>query len=418
VLDGARVQLGTFDSLALATDAWQHAETAARRGGRAGDPRAAGARSPTSPRSTSRPSSSPPRPCKSYTSHVAHTTIPCFGTVPVADITPAMIGAWMSQAQAAGRPLRSRVAHRATLSSVLQWAVDSGLRPINPVHVVRAPARAPLRRRRPVLKPEQWPQLRREFHDYGPETQLLVDAAIDTGLRWGELTDLRAGHVVARTPVYVKVETVVTWPGEQFSASGDVVERKQYTKGAEDRRVDLSAAVARRLLEHIATHRLAPGDLLFHADRVRAEHAAWRARRDAEATAAWEAEWQTRLAAEPRPVGRYTKALPGGRVRTGEHATSSTYSLGCRCAHCAYANTAYNRTRRQALRGDDAPRRRGPQRRGRPESREGGSARSGSATSSGDRRCSGRVSSGCTGTTCATRTPPGCSPPAFRRAAS
>ena len=37
VLDGSRVQLGTFDSVALATDAWQHAETAARRGGRAGD---------------------------------------------------------------------------------------------------------------------------------------------------------------------------------------------------------------------------------------------------------------------------------------------------------------------------------------------------------------------------------------------
>lgn len=100
--------------------------------------------------------------------------------MPVADITPAMIGAWMSEAQAAGRPLRSRIAHRATLSLVLQWAVDSGLRPINPVHVVRAAARAPLRRRRPVLKPEQWPQLRREFHDDGAETQLLVDVAIDT----------------------------------------------------------------------------------------------------------------------------------------------------------------------------------------------------------------------------------------------
>lgn len=83
------------------------------------------------------------------------------------------------------------------------------------MHVVRGPARTPLRRRRPVLKHEQWPQLRREFLDYGPETQLLLDVAIDTGLRWGELTDLRAGHVVSRTPVYVKVETVVTWPGEQ-----------------------------------------------------------------------------------------------------------------------------------------------------------------------------------------------------------
>ena len=34
-LDGARVQLGTYDSFALATDAWQQAETIAHRGGRA-----------------------------------------------------------------------------------------------------------------------------------------------------------------------------------------------------------------------------------------------------------------------------------------------------------------------------------------------------------------------------------------------
>jgi hypothetical protein len=30
VLGGARVQLGTFGSFSLATDAWQHAETTAR----------------------------------------------------------------------------------------------------------------------------------------------------------------------------------------------------------------------------------------------------------------------------------------------------------------------------------------------------------------------------------------------------
>ena len=32
VLAGAKVQLGTFDTFAQTTDAWQHAETSARRG--------------------------------------------------------------------------------------------------------------------------------------------------------------------------------------------------------------------------------------------------------------------------------------------------------------------------------------------------------------------------------------------------
>jgi hypothetical protein len=40
VLDGTRVPFDTFDTFALATDAWQHAETAARRGAVGADPRA------------------------------------------------------------------------------------------------------------------------------------------------------------------------------------------------------------------------------------------------------------------------------------------------------------------------------------------------------------------------------------------
>ena len=40
VLDGPGCTFDTYDTFALATDAWQHAETAARHGDRGGDPRA------------------------------------------------------------------------------------------------------------------------------------------------------------------------------------------------------------------------------------------------------------------------------------------------------------------------------------------------------------------------------------------
>jgi probable F420-dependent oxidoreductase len=119
--------------------------------------------------------------------------------VPIADITAAMIGAWMTEQQSAGERLHSRVAHRATLSSVLQWAVDSGLPPDGPVHVVRAPARTPLRRSercsglgtngaRAWAVAAAAPRPRRRA---GHAAAARV--AIDTGLRWGERTDLRAG---------------------------------------------------------------------------------------------------------------------------------------------------------------------------------------------------------------------------------
>ena len=263
-----------------------------------------------------------------------------------------------------------RVASRITLSAILQFAVNNGQLTFNPVRGTRAPSKTAMRRRRAVLKPEQWPALRREFNEYGPETQLLVDVAIDTGLRFGELTDLRPCHLARAGKPYLRVQTVVTWPGEEFSSNGDVVERKDYTKGGEDRKVDLSEQVAAALHAHVTRHHLGPDELIFNFDRLREEHGRWRAQREAEQRAAFEAEWQAKLAAEPLSSQRYVTQRPDGRTRTGQHGRPNTFSLGCRCAHCTYANTAYARQRRQSRRGDRPLARRGPAPRGRPAIRE------------------------------------------------
>jgi hypothetical protein len=129
----------------------------------------------------------------------------------------------------------------------------------------------------------------------------LLDVAIDTGLLFEEITDLRPCHLNDRgsTP-YLRVETVVVWPGEAASTTGDVVERKHYTKGVQDRKVDLGTRLRRAAQTH-DTHRLGPQDLLFHAERLRAEHLTWRAARDTELAAAFEATWQARLAAGVLP---------------------------------------------------------------------------------------------------------------------
>ena len=97
------------------------------------------------------------------------------------DLDAAAVGAWMNDQIKAQVSLRMRVATRSTLSSILAFAVNNGRLTHNPVGATRAPKTAPLNRRRPVLRPEQWPALRREFNDYGPETQLQLDLTIDTG---------------------------------------------------------------------------------------------------------------------------------------------------------------------------------------------------------------------------------------------
>ncbi len=372
-LGGVDVTVGTFETFEDATDAWQRAEVGHRRGA---SPLTAGRVSfsqlvedyfaSASLEATTR---------KAYRSHCSAHLLPRFGFRPLREIDGAAVGAWMNEQVKAGVSLRMRVSTRSTLSSILQFAVDNGRLPHNPVAATRAPKRTALSRRRPVLRPDQWPALRREFNDYGPETQLLLDLAIDTGLRFGELTDLRPEHLVDRgTKPYLKVQTVVVWPGEAYSVSGDVVERKHYTKGVDDRRVDLSVPVHARLRGHIDRLGLSPTELIFHGGRLREEHHTWRSVQDDAARAAFEAGWQPRLAAEPLSPERYVRTRANGTVRTGVHGRSNTFSLGCRCAHCTYANTTYNRERRHAKRlaerGDATPRRRGPEPRVPPSLRE------------------------------------------------
>jgi integrase len=362
-LGGADVSVGTFDTFEDATDAWQRAEVGHRRGH---SPLSAGRvsfavlvedffASATLEASTR----------KSYRSHCNAHLLPHFGPRPLQQIDAAAVGAWMNGQHTNGGSLRMRLATRATLSSILQFAVDNGRLAHNPVAATRAPKRTALNRRRQVLRPDQWPQLRREFNGYGPETQLLLDLAIDTGLRFGELTDLRPEHLIDRgSKPYLKVQTVAVWPGEAHSVSGDVVERKHYTKGVEDRRVDLSAAVYGRLRAHLDRLPISPTELIFHADRLREEHHAWRQEQDLAKRQAFEASWQARLATEPMSADRYVLTRSDGTARSGEHGRPNTFSLGCRCAHCTYANTTYSRerraARRRAERGDPTPRRRGP----------------------------------------------------------
>ncbi|MDQ3611473.1 MAG: site-specific integrase [Actinomycetota bacterium] len=367
---GRDLTLATYDTFAEATDAWQHAEVQERR--RTGGSSLLAGRMPFRDLVAlyMQAAQLEPSTRSAYASHCRAHLLPRFGDRPIADLSSAEVGRWMNDQLAAQLSVRTRVATRITLSSILQFAVNNGQLSFNPVRGTRAPRTTALRRRRAVLKPEQWPALRREFNEYGPETQLLIDVAIDTGLRFGELTDLRPSHLDQHRKPFLRVQTVATWPGEEFSNNGDVVERKQYTKGAEDRNVDLSPQVAATLTSHLTRHCLGPDELIFNFDRLREEHARWRAQRAAEQRTVFEAEWQAKLAAEPISTERFVVVRGDGRVRSGEHGSPNTYALGCRCAHCTYINTAYARQRREVRRGGEAPVRRGPPPKGRPGIRE------------------------------------------------
>ena len=113
LLDGRQVELGTFESFSVATDAWQHAETAARRGLPGGDPRAA--RRPFADvaeeyLATQQLAASTRKSC---TSLVRTHLIPRLRAVPIADVSPAMLGAWLSDCRSVRCAGRRRPARRA-----------------------------------------------------------------------------------------------------------------------------------------------------------------------------------------------------------------------------------------------------------------------------------------------------------------
>jgi integrase len=163
--------------------------------------------------------------------------------------------------------------------------------------------------------------------------RLLVETDIETGLRWGELTELRpkdidfAGNtlLVSRVVVHLKSADQV---GPRFRV-------KEYPKDREWRRVAIAEHLADKLRTHIARRRLGADDLLFPLLQVAGP------------------TQRRRPFADPSTLGL---TEPDERGLTYRHGTMTAYQAGkCPCQYCRDALADY-RARRRAD-GKDNPRR-------------------------------------------------------------
>jgi integrase len=161
--------------------------------------------------------------------------------------------------------------------------------------------------------------------------RLLLEVDIDSGMRWGELTELRVkdfdfgAHLVTVSRAVVQINP-------KYHPTGDRFLVKEYPKDRHYRRFRLSPPVIDRVKTWITDHGLEPDGLIF-------------------TYAPPTANPRTRPAAtgdlgltEPNPAGRQYR-----------HGTLSGYSGGrCRCQQCRDAYATYRATRRRA--GKDDPR--------------------------------------------------------------
>jgi integrase len=182
-----------------------------------------------------------------------------------------------------------------------------------------------------IITPEQFDKV----YDTLPsaDVRLLIETDIESGLRWGELSELRVKDLNFHSRV-LTVSRAVAEVNPKFHPHGERFFVKDYPKDKEYRRFKLSVQITEKLKAHRDAEKLGPNDLLF-------------ATRD-------QKNWKPLLRVTPNPeVLGLTP--PNDQGRQYKHGTLIGYGAGkCRCEHCRAACAIYRAQRRSQ--GKDNPR--------------------------------------------------------------
>jgi integrase len=127
-----------------------------------------------------------------YTSAINRHILWFFGPMKMRDIGPAQVREWITALTARGVSARRiEYAKNSVLGAIFTTAFDDGVIAAHPSHRV---ATDPVPRKpRKILTAAQFDAVYAALPD--SDAQLLVETAIETGPRWGELTELRAGDI-------------------------------------------------------------------------------------------------------------------------------------------------------------------------------------------------------------------------------
>jgi integrase len=264
-----------------------------------------------------------------YTYSIGKHIMPWFGPLQMNQIMPADVREWithLTQTEVSPASIRTL---KSILSAVFTTALNDQVTFLHPCKGVRTPTAPP--HLLTVVTPEQFDILYQALP--GSDTQLLVETAIESGLRWGELAELRPRDLNPATCI-LTVSRVVIEVNPKFHPDGQRFLVKNYPKGKKHRRLKLSRQVVVKLTAHARHNRLSPDDLYFTMVPV--------------------PQVMPRLKVLPNP-DQLGLTKPNQAGRRCSHGTLSGYNAGhCRCAHCKGALAAYRAARRAA--GRDEPR--------------------------------------------------------------
>jgi integrase len=139
-----------------------------------------------------------------YMSNFDKHFFPFFGRRPIAKIHPSLVQDWVTQAAAGGLSPRSIRKYHTMLHSIFKRAVRDQLIVVNPCEHTELPK--VIARKTRTLTPEEFDALIRAVPE---QHRLMVETAIETGMRWGELIALRPKHIDFLRRTLTVEETIV-----------------------------------------------------------------------------------------------------------------------------------------------------------------------------------------------------------------
>ena len=313
-LRGRQRSAGTFASEKQADKAWQRAEALVE-SGRLGDLRRGRQTFKHYVEITWLPAHQIETSTRErYTYMIGKHLMPEFGAMRMIDVLPEHIRDWIAGQKASGLSASTIAGNKTILSAIFTTALADQVVFLHPCAGIKTPTVA--RKPRVIVTPEQYDVIHQALP--GTTTRLMVETAIESGVRWGELTELRPTdldlHSRMLTVSRAVTETTATKDGDRFAV-------KAYPKDKEYRRLKLSATVCSSLSEHIRRYRVARTDLLFPFALLDADTG----HTPETTTARAEAEAM-------EPSGR---TEPNEHGRTYAHGTLTAYTVGkCHCPHC------------------------------------------------------------------------------------
>lgn len=257
-LRGQQHSAGTFTTPKAADRAWQRAEAKLAEG-RLGDPRRG--------RQTFRryvedewlPNHEMEiRTRENYTYYLNRRILPWFGPMRMIEVLPVDVREWINHLK--GSDISPSVIRYCLtiLSAIFTTALNDQITQLHPCRGVRTPpVMKPIRA---IITPEQFDQICSALPSEA--MRLLIETNIETGLRWGELTELRVKDINHANRI-LTVTRVAVELVPKFHPAGGRFLVKEYPKDREHRRLSLSSHLVDKLAAWVAENDLRDDDLLF-----------------------------------------------------------------------------------------------------------------------------------------------------------